>query len=169
MLQILCYLFNDDTYPQIHYSRLPQVGFSQLFILCKHITEYSGVVKVWRLIKVPNSVSWWVIKIMGCTGYMIFHIRWRNPASLRNSTMQASGIVSKRVLNESALYHSSRISCYTVHSRSMCSVARVWPLFWQAVGGPRDQFEAWVLQPPQLLSGAGISWVGGPSVGVNHV
>ena len=27
----------------------------------------------------------------------------------------------------------------TVHSRSMCSIVRVWPKCWQAVGGPRDK------------------------------
>ena len=41
------HLFNDDTRPQRHISRLPQVGFSQLFMLYKRITESSGVVKMW--------------------------------------------------------------------------------------------------------------------------
>ena len=40
------HLFNDDTRPQRHFSHLSQVGFSQLFMLCKWITECSGVVKV---------------------------------------------------------------------------------------------------------------------------
>ena len=44
------HMFNYDTRPQRHISRLSQVGFSQLFMLCKRITESSGVVKVWRLI-----------------------------------------------------------------------------------------------------------------------
>ena len=52
----------------------------------------------------------------------------------------------------------------------MCSIVRVCPQCWQAVGGPRDNliwdFVAWygqfvigLSQPPQLWSGAEISWV----------
>ena len=40
------HLFNEDTRPQRHISRLPQAGFSQLFMLYKQITESSGVVKM---------------------------------------------------------------------------------------------------------------------------
>ena len=40
----------DDTRPQRHISRLSQVGFSQLFMVCKRLTERNDVVKVWRLI-----------------------------------------------------------------------------------------------------------------------
>ena len=48
------HLFNDDTRPQRHISRLSQGGFSQLFMLCKRITECSDVVKVWWLIQEPH-------------------------------------------------------------------------------------------------------------------
>ena len=30
------------------------------------------------------------------------------------------------------------ICCNTAHSRSMCSMVRVWPQCWEVVGGPRD-------------------------------
>ena len=53
--------------------------------------------------------------------------------------MQVSGIVSKRVINESAVLYSSRHSCNTAHSRSIWSMVRVWPQWWQVVGGPRDK------------------------------
>ena len=40
------HLFDDDTRPQRHISCFSQVGFSQLFMFCKRITECRGVVKV---------------------------------------------------------------------------------------------------------------------------
>ena len=69
------HLLNDDTRPQRPISRLPQVGFSQLFMLYRQITESNGVVKMWWLISIANFVSWWMIPKMCCTEYMAFHIR----------------------------------------------------------------------------------------------
>ena len=60
-------------------------------MLYKRITESRGVVKLCGLIQVMNFVSWWLVQIRSCTGYMVLH---KNLASLINSTMQASGIVS---------------------------------------------------------------------------
>ena len=66
-------------------------------------------------------------------------IRSNTPACRRNSIMQVSGIVSKRVFSESAVYHSSTHPCHTAHTRSIWSMVSVWPQWWQAVGGLRDK------------------------------
>ena len=82
--------------------------------------------------------------------------------------MQVSGIVWKRVFNESTVKYSSRHSCNTAHSKSIWSMVSVWPQWWQAVLGTRygiwwplyGLFEVgWLQQTLQLWLGAGISSV----------
>ena len=75
--------------------------------------------------------------------------------------MQVSGIVSKRVFNESAVQYSSRHSCNSAHARSIWSMVSVWPQWWQAVGYPRDKiwdlvafvwpFRSWVIKTSSAL------------------
>ena len=64
--------------------------------------------------------------------------------------------------------------CNTVHSRSMCSIFRVWPQCWQAVGGPRDKiwdFVAleWLIRSRVITTSSALvrcrNLLGGPSVG----
>ena len=94
------------------------------------------------------------------------------------NTMQASGIVSKRVLNDSAVQYSSRICCDAVHSRSMCAMVRVWPQCWQEFGGPRDKmcdFVAlvWPIQSLVITTSSALvrclNSLGGPSVGTGVI
>ena len=45
----------------------------------------------------------------------------------------------QRGSSESIVWYSSRLCCNTAHSRGMCLMVRVWPKWWQVVGGPRDK------------------------------
>ena len=82
-----------------------------------------------------------------------------NAASLRNSTMQASGIVSKRILNElCSIHHEFAVTQYTLGACVQWSESghnadkqltvlgtrcvTLWPWY--------GQFEVWLLQPPQV-------------------
>ena len=109
-----------------------------------------------------------------CIECLTVHIRKKNPASRRNSTMHVSGIVSKRVFNESAGLYSSRLSSYTAHSRSIWSIVSVWPQWWHVVGGPRDKIWnlvalVWPIRNRVITTSWALvkcwSFVGGPSVG----
>ena len=98
-------LFNDDTRPSGHISHPTLVNVSQScfhslnkLLKSDHIFQVLGLVEVNKL----------------------HHIRLKNPASRKNSTMQVSGIVWKRAFNESTVQYSSRHSCNTAHSRSIC-------------------------------------------------
>ena len=68
-------------------------------------------------------------------------------------------------------------SCNIVHSRSMCSMVRVWPQYWQAVGGPRDRiwdFVAlvWPIRNRVITTSSGLvtcrNLLDGPSVCVRR-
>ena len=103
-------LFNDDTRPSGHISRPTQVNVSQS---CFH-----------SLNKLLNSNL--IVQVSGLVeGNKLHHIRKKNPTSRRNSTMQVSGIVLKRVFNESTAYYSSQHSCNTAHSMSIWSMVSV--------------------------------------------
>ena len=98
-------LFSDDTCPSGHISRPTKVNVSQelfsfskkpfytgtcvseLLSFSKQSLKSDHIVHAWELVEVNR----------------LHHIKWKNPASRRNSTMQVSGIVSKRAFNESTV------------------------------------------------------------------
>ena len=134
-------LFNNDTCPSGHISRPTKVNVSQeLFSFSKKpsytgtcVSELLSFSK--QLLKSDHIVHTWELVEVN----ILHHIKWKTPASRRNSTMQVSGIVSKRAFNEPTVLYSSRHSCNNAHSSNIWSMVSVWPQWWQPVGSPRDK------------------------------
>ena len=91
--------------------------------------------------------------------------------------MEVSGIVSKRVFNESVMLYSSQHSCNTAHSRSIWSMVSVWPQWCQVVGGPLDKIWAlvafvWPSRSRVITTSSALvmcwNFFGGPSVGLRN-
>ena len=98
------HLFKDDTCHTEHTSRPTQV-YAGVFQSCHNLWthQYTRLYcpVVWTS-SVQNCISCELIQMRNCMEYLTVYIRLKNPASRRNSTMQVSGIVSKRVFKESA-------------------------------------------------------------------
>ena len=132
------YLFNDDTCPPGHISCPSQVEFVHSCL--RSMNEF-----LWWCSVVGIDSTWYCHQLVTDLNDKLYWIYGHSYRIIEPSFSQKFFYASLWVRLKEGLQWVNCVVlittffCNTVHSRGMCSIVRVWPQCWKAVGGPRDK------------------------------